>query len=72
MHEIEIGDWKALFIHLLRILYAFGNDSIQSLNSRCVFTAFSPSSTNLLEIGIDKFHRLAAPPSANLERMLRE
>ncbi|KAF9554100.1 hypothetical protein CPC08DRAFT_672520, partial [Agrocybe pediades] len=34
MHEIELGVWKALFTHLMRILYAYGNDTIQYLNSR--------------------------------------
>ncbi|KAF9538744.1 hypothetical protein CPC08DRAFT_738832 [Agrocybe pediades] len=34
MHEIELGVWKALFTHLLCILFAYGNDTIQYLNSR--------------------------------------
>ncbi|KAF9551569.1 hypothetical protein CPC08DRAFT_738298 [Agrocybe pediades] len=34
MHEVELGVWKALFTHLLRILIAYGHDSIQYLNSR--------------------------------------
>ncbi|KAM6494731.1 hypothetical protein JOM56_009354 [Amanita muscaria] len=34
MHEVELGVWKALFKHLLRILHAYGNDTIQKLNSR--------------------------------------
>ena len=32
LHEFELGVWKAVFTHLLRILYAHGNDMIQSLN----------------------------------------
>ncbi|KAJ8503450.1 hypothetical protein ONZ45_g10851 [Pleurotus djamor] len=32
MHEIELGTWKSLFVHLLRILHAQGGDSIQRLN----------------------------------------
>jgi hypothetical protein len=27
MHEIELGVWKELFLHLLRILHAAGGDS---------------------------------------------
>lgn len=34
MHEFELGVWKALLTHLLRILYANGGDAIQELNER--------------------------------------
>jgi hypothetical protein len=34
MHEFELGVWKAVFTHLLRILYAQGGDGIQKLNER--------------------------------------
>lgn len=34
LHEFELGVWKAIFIHLMRILYANGNDAIQTLNRR--------------------------------------
>ena len=36
LHEFELGIWKAIFVHLIRILYAYGNDSISKLNSRFV------------------------------------
>ena len=36
LHEFELGVWKAIFVHLLRILYAEGKDRIQILNERCV------------------------------------
>ena len=36
LHEIELGVWKGLFTHLLRILYAAGGDTIVALNSRYV------------------------------------
>lgn len=36
LHEFELGVWKAVFIQLLRILYALGGDRIQTLNSRQV------------------------------------
>ncbi|KAF7431003.1 hypothetical protein PC9H_006718 [Pleurotus ostreatus] len=32
MHEIELGTWKGLFTHLIRILVAHGGPSIQKLN----------------------------------------
>ncbi|KAK2460361.1 hypothetical protein APHAL10511_007526 [Amanita phalloides] len=34
LHEFELGVWKAIFKHLIRILYAQGNDSIQKLNDQ--------------------------------------
>lgn len=37
LHEFELGVWKAIFTHLMRILNAKGDDSIQKLNERCVF-----------------------------------
>lgn len=36
LHEFELGVWKAIFIHLIRILYSFpnGNDLIIRFNDR--------------------------------------
>ncbi|KIO03575.1 hypothetical protein M404DRAFT_145324, partial [Pisolithus tinctorius Marx 270] len=34
LHEFELGVWKAIFTHLLRILFAAGGDGIQELNKR--------------------------------------
>ncbi|KAJ7330330.1 hypothetical protein DFH08DRAFT_926009 [Mycena albidolilacea] len=34
MHEFELGVWKAIFTHLIRILVAHGGDAVQSLNDR--------------------------------------
>lgn len=34
LHEFEIGSWKALFTHLMRILHAAGGTAIQKLNER--------------------------------------
>jgi hypothetical protein len=36
LHEFELGVWKALFIHLVRILYAVGDDVVGKLNKRSV------------------------------------
>lgn len=36
MHEHELGVWKAVLTHLLRILYAQGQGRIQELNRRYV------------------------------------
>ncbi|KAI0069257.1 hypothetical protein BV25DRAFT_1867060 [Artomyces pyxidatus] len=34
MHEFELGVWKAVFTHLIRILVAYGGDAVQILNRR--------------------------------------
>ncbi len=36
LHEIELGTWKGLFTHLIRILYAIdgGNNLVAELDSR--------------------------------------
>lgn len=34
LHEFELGVWKAVLTHLMRILYAKGKDRIQTFNKR--------------------------------------
>jgi len=34
LHEFELGVWKAVFAHLICLLYACGGDAIQQLNER--------------------------------------
>lgn len=34
LHEVELGTWKATFIHILRILYTLDSNLIQILNQR--------------------------------------
>ena len=36
LHEFELGVWKAIFTHLLRILSAEGGSAVERLNYRCV------------------------------------
>ena len=36
MHEVEQGVWKALFIHLLRMLDSKGGSLINELDLQCV------------------------------------
>lgn len=38
MHEFDLGVFKAVFKHILRVLYALGGDRIQTLNARYVQT----------------------------------
>jgi hypothetical protein len=34
MHEFEIGVWKSIFIHLIRILHSVGSSAIHELDLR--------------------------------------
>ncbi|THU78624.1 hypothetical protein K435DRAFT_699735 [Dendrothele bispora CBS 962.96] len=34
LHELELGVWKAVLTHLIRILFAYGHDKIQELDAR--------------------------------------
>jgi hypothetical protein len=36
MHEFELGVWKALFIHLIRILTSVDKSLVHDLDRRCV------------------------------------
>jgi hypothetical protein len=38
LHDFELGVWKSVFIHLIRILYTLGVEKVQILNQRCIFT----------------------------------
>ena len=46
MHEFELGVWKALFTHILRLLVALGNDSLQEFDSRYFLTLSNHCSLN--------------------------
>lgn len=37
LHEVEIGVWKSMFIHLLRLLEAVGVGKTDVLDSRYVY-----------------------------------
>lgn len=34
LHEVELGSWKSLFTHLIRILYAYSPISVEKLDER--------------------------------------
>ena len=34
MHELELGIWKALILHLIRILYAQRQNAVHEFNAR--------------------------------------
>ena len=35
LHEVELGVWKALFTHLMRMLHACGADKVHEFDKRC-------------------------------------
>lgn len=37
MHEFELGVWKAMFTHILRVLRAVATDNLARLNNRYAF-----------------------------------
>lgn len=41
LHEFELGVWKAIFTHLMRIIHAAGGAAVQELNWRYVFDLFA-------------------------------
>jgi hypothetical protein len=34
LHEFELGVWKAVLAHLIRILYAYNKDNVEEMNKR--------------------------------------
>jgi len=51
LHEFELGVWKAFFIHMVRLLYAIGQNTIQELNFWCVCCDLPESLPIYLRIG---------------------
>lgn len=60
LHEFELGVWKAIFTHLIRILYAAGSSGIQSLNWRYVHQDYKNCSILMLLIDTDRFAHMVA------------
>ena len=40
LHEVELGVWKAIFTHLIRLLEHLGKDKVSELNRRWVCVVF--------------------------------
>jgi hypothetical protein len=51
LHEFELGVWKAIFAHLLRLLYAQGGNGIQKLNERYLKPIFFAYNCPILTCG---------------------
>ncbi|KAG2046937.1 hypothetical protein BDR06DRAFT_1014331 [Suillus hirtellus] len=63
MHECELGTWKALFTHLVRILYSLpgGNKLVATLDARfCQVPTFSNGVIRMFTDNTSEIKRLAA------------
>ncbi|KAJ7673060.1 hypothetical protein DFH06DRAFT_53284 [Mycena polygramma] len=61
MHEFELGVFKAFFIHLLRILQAYGNGAIGTLNERFrLIPTFGRATIRLFTLNTSALKKMAA------------
>ncbi|KZV99192.1 hypothetical protein EXIGLDRAFT_712500 [Exidia glandulosa HHB12029] len=61
MHEYELGVWKALFAHLIRILHTQGQDTVNELNRRYRDTpTFSSSTIRRFPTCVSEMSRMTA------------
>lgn len=64
MHEVEIGTWKALFTHLVRMLSSISHTVVARLNARQVLRFEVCFTSRPLAIDIGASHHLGAKPFA--------
>lgn len=60
LHEMELGVWKSLFIHLLRMLEYLGEGKVHELDRRSVFEIYNTTSharSDLVQISCNPFFR---------------
>ncbi|CUA69692.1 Colossin-A [Rhizoctonia solani] len=61
LHEVELGVWKSLLKHLIRILYGCGNDTVAEFNRRFhLVPTFSGSTIRKFSEDVASLKRLAA------------
>lgn len=75
MHECELGTWKVLFTHLVRLLYALpGGDSLVAhLDNRSISHYFLPC-VKLMAFNLDfaRFHHMGTVLFADLRIIHRK
>jgi hypothetical protein len=71
LHEFELGVWKAIFTHLIRLLYAVGEDTVQQLNRRlrimyplCILPDITHRYRQVPTFGRDTIRRFSTNASA--------
>ncbi|KAI0027632.1 hypothetical protein K488DRAFT_60856 [Vararia minispora EC-137] len=61
MHEFELGVWKQLLIHLIRVLHSLGEAKIAEFNQRFrLIPAFGPSTIRRFVSNVSELKKLAA------------
>ena len=68
MHEFELGVWKSVFIHLMRILHAHGSDAVSELNFRLVLSIVDADSI-IVTLVIEMSHLSVRLQFANFTTM---
>ena len=58
MHDFELGDWRALFIHLLRILDSIDSNLLTEVDRRCVRHTQQSPINDLFEVDTERLRRL--------------
>lgn len=75
MHEFELGVWKAVLIHLIRILIAQGGSAVQEFNQRsvvlCSFVATADIVT-VVQVSTSPFLRTLHNPALLLQCVCNE
>lgn len=69
MHEFELGVWKALFIHLLRMLEAVDKTLIDELDRRLVMVSDDKPYDIELPIALGRYRLSAETPSDDFRPM---
>jgi hypothetical protein len=69
LHEFKLGMWKAIFMHLLCMLYTEGQDKIQTMNARQVSLNRYANSYAHIVPGFMRFRHLVVEPLGDLEIM---
>ncbi|KAJ7211477.1 hypothetical protein B0H12DRAFT_1079580 [Mycena haematopus] len=61
LHEVELGGWKSLFAHLVRILYAYSADAVGKLDERFrKMPTFGRSTIRRFHANVSEMKKMAA------------
>ena len=65
MHDFELGSWRALFIHLLRILDSIDPNLLTEVDRRYVHHSQQGPLNDPFEVGTGRSHHLERIPYAS-------
>lgn len=74
LHEVELGVWKAVFTHLVRLLYAAapGGSLVAKLDKRYISCLIFRYADLICIAGSDWFQHSGAAPSVGFHLILRK